>query len=188
MSDWLGIAVTFVLGIVGLYLVHSLRQQIRAKVADKRFDAYAALWSNLKSASPFRALAGAGPLSTEERTTLFNLLTDWYYDDGKGMLLAHDTRNIYLQAKENLLCAPSDLKPASLAQRVLASADPEEARSAASIRQLSLLRTSMRGDIKLYASPYGEPLSENDEAFLRACTVNPNRAPWRSMRWRRRLR
>jgi hypothetical protein len=79
----------------------------------------------------------------------------WYYDSGNGMQLSQETRNIYLAAKENLICEVDALKPASLQKQVQASDDLDTIRGWASIRQFSLLRTAMRGDIAIYTSPWG---------------------------------
>jgi hypothetical protein len=177
MTEWLDIVVTAVLGVAALYYGQSLRRrtraEIEAQVAEKRFAAYAALWAKTKPASPTRRT-----LMTEaERGTLFDELTDWYYDCGHGMLLAEQTRNIYLKAKNNLICGVDELEPASLAEKVATGGDP--ARSSLSVDQLSLLRTSMRGDIQIYTEPYDEDLSPNDIAFLEACNVDLGRPPWR---------
>jgi hypothetical protein len=150
VAGWIDIAVTVLLGVVGLYLANSIRRQIQARVAEKRFDSYGKLWAELKVASPLRRVTGEGPLSQDERHTLYGKLTDWYYDSGNGMLLSQETRNIYLAAKENLICEVDALKPASLQKQVQASDDPDTIRGWASIRQFSLLRTAMRGDIAIY--------------------------------------
>jgi hypothetical protein len=146
---------------------------VEAKAAEKRFAAYAALWEKTKVASPMRGT----PLTPDERSQLFDDLTDWYYDGGHGMLLTEQTRNIYLQAKKNLTCPANELEPGSLAERV--SADGDAARGAASIDQLSLLRTSMRADVEIYTHPYDESLSQDDVNFLQACNVDLGRPPWR---------
>jgi hypothetical protein len=110
------------------------------------------------------------PLTPIERSQLFNKLTDWYYDGGQGMLLTEPTRNIYLRAKKNLTCPIEELVPESLAEQV--ARDGDAVRGQASIDQLSLLRTSMRADIRIYTQPYDEELSREDVAFLEACKVN----------------
>jgi hypothetical protein len=154
-TEWINIAVTAVLGVVGLYVAHSIRRQVQAKVAEKRFDSYGKLWAELKVASPLRRVTGEGPLSQDERRKLYDKLTDWYYEGGNGMLLSKETRTIYLAAKENLICGADALRPASLQKQVRASDDPDAVRGWASIRQFSLLRTAMRGDIAIYTSPWG---------------------------------
>lgn len=183
MADWLGIVVTAVLGVAALYYGHSLRRrtraEVKAKVAEKRFAAYSALWAKTKVASPTRET----PLTPAERSQLFDDLTDWYYDSGHGMLLAEQTRNIYLKAKKNLTCPPEKLEPASLTERVALGGDTE--RSSVSIDQLSLLRTSMRGDIAIYTEPYDEELNSDDIAFLEACKIDLSRPPWRAALARR---
>jgi len=99
VSEGIGIAVTTVLTLAGLYFGNSLRLKTRAEVnanvAEKRFAAYAALWAQTKIASPMRGT----PLTPAERSHLYEKLTDWYYDDGNGMLLTEGTRNIYLRRR-----------------------------------------------------------------------------------------
>ncbi len=91
MTEWIGIAVTAVLTLAGLYFGNSLRIKTRtdveANVAEKRFAAYAALWAQTKTASPMRGV----PLTRAERSQLYDQLTDWYYDGGNGMLLTEET-------------------------------------------------------------------------------------------------
>jgi hypothetical protein len=116
------------------------------------------------------------PLSLGERSELFDSLTDWYYDCGNGMLLAEGTRNIYLKAKANLTCPAEELVPASLRDR---AAEDDAVRGWASIDQLSLLRTSMRADVRIFTQPYDEELSPDDLAFLEASKVDLDRPPWR---------
>jgi hypothetical protein len=177
MAEWVGIAVTALLTLAALYYGQSLRRrmsaEVAAKVAEKRFDAYAALWQKLKTASPMRTT----PLTPGERFQFFQDLTDWYYDNGHGMLLTEQTRNIYLKAKRNLTCPVDKLEPASFKEQVTLEGDA--ARSSRSIRQLSLLRTSMRADVEIYTQPYEEELSPDDIEFLRACKVDLDRPPWR---------
>ena len=117
------------------------------------------------------------PLTQAERSQLFDKLTDWYYDDGNGMLLTERTRNIYLKAKKNLTCPTEELLPESLAAQ--AARDGDAVRGQASIDQLSLLRMSMRADIRIYTPPYDEELSLQDRAFLEASKVDLQRPPWR---------
>lgn len=177
MAEWVGIAITAVVPGAAIYYGSNLRRRTRAeveaKVAEKRLPAYAALWETTKIASPMRGT----PLAPDERSQLFDDLTDWYYDDGHGMLLTEPTRNIYLGAKANLTCPAEKLVPASLRDRV--AADGDAARGRASIDQLSLLRTSMRADVEIFTQPYDEELSRDDVAFLEACKVDLNRPPWR---------
>jgi hypothetical protein len=184
VSDWLGVGVTAALGLAGLYLAHSLERRtqtdLRAKVADKRFASYAALWATMGVASPMRLVTGTGPLRPREREELFESFSSWYYNKGNGMLLSEEVRNIYLTVAVNLICDVARLRPASLASAVGASVDPEAIRGAAAIRQVSLLRTALRADLSLYARPWGQDLTEDDLRFLGSCGVDVTREPWRS--------
>ena len=186
VADWVNIVVTAILTIAGLYFVHSLRRQVQTKVADKRVEAYSALWEKTAVASPMATLTGGGALAPEQRRTLFESLTEWYYTGGNGMLIAGATRSIYLTAKKNLVCDAAKIIPRSLAERIGRAPNQDAARGEASVRQLSLLRTAMRADIAVYARPWGERLEEEDKEFLRACGVSLWRRPWRTAPWRRR--
>jgi hypothetical protein len=173
-SDWAGIATTGVLGAAGLYFANSVRRRARAdldrEVAEKRFAAYGAMWTELARAA---AMSRGQDFDRDE---LFDGLTRWYYDGGNGMLLSRDARSIYLTAKNNLICPPDEFLPAR-ARAAVANADDERRRLV--VRQFSLLRTAMRADIALYTTPWGSPLTEDDIAFLLACGVDVGGEPWR---------
>ena len=89
-----------------------------------------------------------------------------------------------MEAKHNLVRRVEDLTPVSLRQRVKGSSDPEAVWGKASLRQVSLLRASMRADLAIYSSPAsptgrGPELGKEDREFLVASKVNLNRQPWR---------
>jgi hypothetical protein len=184
--------VTAGLGVAGLYVGQSVRRKTRAEiesqVAERRLEAYGALWEKTKDATPMRLRTSRGPLTDKERRALHDELTHWYYSGGYGMVLSEDTRNIYLTVKENLVCALEDLEPESLYEsaRKADPAEQETIRGTASIRQLSLLRTSIRADLLVYTGPWGQKLTKADRLFLKACGVRQWRRPWRpSLRGRR---
>jgi hypothetical protein len=188
LTNWTDLG-KLLLGAAGLYFVNSLgrknRQEIQAKVADQRFEAYAALWVETKLAAGIRVLTGEGPLTQAERKQLAERLTTWYYAKGNGMLLSEDTRKIFIEAKHNLIREPNALRPLSLSQTVRDSSDPDSVWGAASLRQISLLRNSMRADLAIYSSPASPAggkagLKPQDKEFLKACEVQLWRRPWRS--------
>lgn len=195
LSDWASVAVTGGLGLAGLYFANSLkrraRQDLDREVADKRFVAYGSMWTYMIQASPMNAvelaeashagsLADGGDAQDDgrkiDRGKLFNDLTKWYYRAGHGMLLSQDARNIYLTAKANLVCAPDKFLPARAHAAV---AEDVTERDRLIVRQLSLLRTAMRGDIAIYTTPWGSALTDEDVSFLYACGVDVSRDPWR---------
>jgi hypothetical protein len=187
MSAWavpfLAVVIPAVVSVVALYYRESLPRrvggEIDLRVAEKRFDAYAALWEQTQDASPMVD----EPLTEGTRARLFDEMTDWYFRGGRGMLLGEDARNIYLKAKANLTCADGDLRPEELARQVAAGAVD---RSALSKQQLSLLRAAIRADLRIFAEPYGPPAEEEREArargraFLEDCGIDLTRKPWRN--------
>ncbi len=183
----LDVLVTIFLGIVGLYLTHSFRRQVKQKTADGRMNSYSALWEITRVASPVRlkkwhADETRGPVTVEERTQLYAALTDWYYEHGNGMYLGDGTRRLYLTAKDNLICPDEALKPAKLSAivRQLPADQRAEKRGELSIRQLSLLRARMRADLEVYGTLFFGELQEDDQDFLRYCGQDLRRKPWRS--------
>ena len=93
VADVIGIMVTAVVSLIGLYLANSYGRQTRAWLADVCRPAYAGLWEVMGLAAPTRLdMAGrAGALTREDRNRLYQLMTDWYYRDGNGMTLAELT-------------------------------------------------------------------------------------------------
>jgi hypothetical protein len=186
MSDWLvpllAVAIPAVVSVVALYYRESLPRRVGSeidlKVAEKRFDAYAALWALTQAASPMVA----EPLTEGTRTRLFGEMTDWYFVGGNGMLLGEDARNIYLTAKANLTCPDADITPPLLAEQVESGAVD---RSAISKQQLSILRSAIRADLRIFAEPYApRPEAEQEarargRAFLVACDIDLTKKPWR---------
>jgi hypothetical protein len=189
VSAWATILVT----IAGLYLAESVRRktraEIEAQVAERRLAAYGAVWEKTKVVMTMREHAGMGVPTEADRRRLYDELTAWYFQEGNGMVLAEDTRNVYLTAKENLTSPDEKLKPRVLRERILALPPDarEEARGQASVRQFSLLRTSMRADLLVFTGPWGEPLNAEDRAFLDACGVRRWRRPWRPSPFKKRV-
>lgn len=182
----LKVLATVFLGIVGLYLTHSYRRQVKQKTANGRMKSYAELWEITKLASPHRLEERrprtlSGPLTEDERENLYVALMDWYYKNGNGMFLGDRTRKIYLAAKDNLTCSDGALKPPQLC-KVLQNLPEEqrlERRGELSIRQLSLLRARMRADLEVYGTLFFRDLRDEDKYFLKHCGENLRRKPWR---------
>ncbi len=169
IASLLGLALTA----VGIYYTNNQRRQLDIHVADQRIKAYSELWALMKIAAPMRTPEG-GSLSAEERLTLFDQLTDWYYADGNGMLLELVTREMYLVAKNNLVRGDGQLQPPSLSRPGLTDLD----RAQLSISQLSLLRSQMKADVGGYGLLYEPKLSNDDRAFLLYCGADLRRPPW----------
>ncbi len=182
------LSLKLILGIIGLYLAHSIGRHVALRISEKRLAAYSALWQATKIASPTRLRGyGKSPLTPTERESLHDELQKWYYESGNGMLLTKATRTMFLKVKDNLILPPEKLEPPGFASEVQQadSKDPENnseaIRGERSIRQLSLLRTRMKADFRLFGIAYGGDLTARDKEFLRDCCGERLwKKPWRN--------
>lgn len=180
----------FATGFVG-WLAHSYRRQMKFRLADTRRDAYASLWEMTGLAAPTR-LDGSGPgghLRPTERWQIWKAMTDWYYASGNGMLLDDTSKSVYLAVKHNLVCRTRELRPDALADLVcedLGRTGQEDAldevvvRGILSIKQLSLLRTQLKSDLRIYGQTYSEVLHRHEVVFLRGTGVRLESRAWAS--------
>jgi hypothetical protein len=187
METWLtatGIVTNGLLVAVGIYLANNLRRQLRLRIVDRQLESYTGLWALMEVSGPWRLETGFDPMSPQERRLLYDSMTDWYFGSGGGMFLGGETKELYLNAKYNLICADADLRPPTISGRV--PADPqvrERWRGSLSMSQLSLLRAQMRYDLAIYGLRYKtEPLNEEETAFLRDADIDPRKKPWKSSR------
>jgi hypothetical protein len=145
------LVVESIIGLLGLYLVHSFRRQQRLRIADLRIPAYQRLWELMKVAAPSRVTdsTGAGSLAPEEARELHHSLWDWYWQNGNGMFLTDETQKIWAAALDRLRTYGED-----------GGIDPAE-EGWRRIVELSLLRTQMKRDIKVYgvAVAFGSDLT-----------------------------
>jgi hypothetical protein len=195
LREWASVIATILLGIVGAYFSYSYGRQLRLSLASRRLEAYSKLWEATAMADPHRLdertglfeTAGAldRSLTESERRALHWMLTTWYYKNGNGMLLTKLTRKVYLNAKHNLVCDDTHLKPdqfrdwlKNTRRTKKLSLTPKE-RGCFSIRQLSLLHTQMKTDLAIYGPPFTEKLAQHEVEFLRSCGVKLCRKPWR---------
>lgn len=175
------IVATVIVGIIVAILANSYRRQQAVRVGEKRLAAYQALWRKMKVASPYRqTIWNPAPLMKEERQQLFYAFTDWYYENGNGMYMGGDTRAIYLKAKDNLIRKLKYYKPDIIKDELnkLTPEEQESARGFLSIRQLSLLRNSMKAELDVFGIPYHISINEWDEAFLEDCRIDLSKKPW----------
>jgi hypothetical protein len=173
--DIAAVAVSSIIGVIGLYLAHGLRRQQSLRVAEQRLDAYRKLWALMEIARPTRTdpADGSGPLTRGEAHQLYRDMPHWYFGSGNGMLLAHRTRRFYLKARENL-------------GAYAVGQDPDwQFEGERCLKDLSLLRRQMALDLDIYGGYYFAELGPGDKAFLRAAGANPKR--WGRPPWYRRL-
>jgi hypothetical protein len=167
--DWIIGAATLVVTAVGLWLANSYRRQISLKLAQTRLEAYSRLWEITGIAAPTR-LAGWGDdghLRVEERREIWAAMTNWYYASGGGMLLTAITKKVYLNVKHDLVCKPSDLRHAHLADQITKALGLSESHElddkvmgTLAIRLISLLRTQLKSDLAIYGPTYPDELNE----------------------------
>jgi hypothetical protein len=175
---------TAALTAVGAWLAHSYRRRMRFELAEARRVAYSELWEITGLAAPTRLdLRGiSGCLTSSERQTLYQAMTDWYYRNGNGMLLESTTRTVYLNAKHNLVCARNRFKPQEAWVHIKRDLrmDEECVRGVLSIRHLSLLRTQLKSDLAIFGQPFKEELASHERLFLEKCGVDLRARPWSS--------
>lgn len=180
---WSQAAGTVFLGLVGLWLAHNFRRQIRVKLAERQVDAYVRLWTLTASATPGRP----EPLDAVERQSLCAEMNRWYFDDGFGVFMPQPTRDLFVAVAANLICPVDSMKPAMLGTELadLPAAEAERRRGCASIRQVSLLRTQLKIDLAMHLGfRHYSDIHPDDRAFLRGCGISPWRRPWRQRLFR----
>jgi hypothetical protein len=175
---------TLGLAAVGAWLAHNYRRRMRLALAEARRTAYAELWQVTGVGAPTR-LDTAGPdgcLTRAERQDLYQSMTSWYYKNGNGMLLEVTTREVYLNAKHNLVCTIRKFKPPDVWDTIrkdLPDLDEEQVRGVLSIRQLSLLRTQLKSDLGIFGETYTHNLTQHDRRFLEKAGVDLGSKPWK---------
>ena len=173
---------------VGLWFAHNYRRQMVLNLAATRLASYAKLWEITGYAAPTRldGWGAAGGLTQQERLDIWQAMTDWYYEDGNGLLLGEATKSLYLGTKHNLVCKTNELKPRELAKHLRGALHCQEdeldiwARGTLSIRQISLLRTQLKSDLAIYGQPYADGLSDHERIFLEGCKVKLRSRAWKS--------
>lgn len=176
------VIVTLTVGVIGAYLAHSYRRNQALNVAEKRLTAYSALWNRMNSPSPVRLAEWIDkPLTQCEREKLFQEFTEWYYENGNGMLLGGRTRTMYLCVKDNLACPVEHFQPESIRKKLknMSPQDQEKEPGRLSIRELSLLRSRMKADLEVYGPPYHNKLDDDAKALLSWCGEDLSTKVWR---------
>jgi hypothetical protein len=176
---WAQLAATIFLGMVGLWVAYNYRSQIRLKLAERQVDSYVSLWRLTAVATPSRTT----PLDRSERQGLYKAMSEWYFDEGHGILVPVETRSIFLAYQSNLICPVADVVPETLAAELgaLPDADAERRRGCTSMRHATLLRNKLKNDLTLHANfvLYYNELRSDELEFLRRCGLPPEQKPWR---------
>jgi hypothetical protein len=186
-SDLVIPAAAVVATAVGLWLAHNYRRQMALRLSQTRLEAYTRLWEMTGVGAPTRldGWGDDGYLRLDERRDLWAAMTDWYYAKGGGMLLTEVTKTVYLNVKHNLICKSSGLRPNGLAEKIISnlqlSNDQElddKIRGTLAIRLLSLLRTQLKSDLRVYGPTYAGELSEYEIFFLEQSGVDLGSEAW----------
>jgi hypothetical protein len=184
----LELALNSLLVVVGLFLANNFRRQLQLKMVDRRAEAYGRLWALMRVAGPWRVETGQGLLDKTERWNLYHCMSSWYFS-GDGMLLEEKTRDLYLNAKFNLVCEDHKLRLTLETKKDRDKLDgelkkqPEQLdrwRSLLSMRELSLLRTQMKSDLEIRGYTYQGALTWLDVAFLKTARIDPRKRPWKA--------
>jgi mannose-6-phosphate isomerase-like protein (cupin superfamily) len=168
------LAITSLIAVIGLYLAHSFTRQQRLKIAEQRVGAYRKLWGQMLVARPSRTEPPENkePLTPAEAGDLYGKMTHWYFEGGNGMLLPHDTREMYLEAKGRL------------GRYAMERREPGSGKAGRQVtRHLSLLRSQMKNDLDIYGVFYFDALDPEDREFIRASGLDPERWGRRWHQW-----
>jgi hypothetical protein len=180
-------AATLAVTAAGLWFAYSYSRQMALKLSETRLKAYSRLWVISGIAAPTRldGWADLGHLPLDERRRLWAAMTDWYFEDGHGMLLAATSKDVYLNVKHNLICESSDLRPTGLADRISEELHlpagqelNDTVRGTLTIRLISLLRTQLKSDLAIYGETYSGKLNDYERFFLLNSEVNLRSKAW----------
>lgn len=163
---------TFFLGGVGLWFAHSYRRQLRVKLVDRTFDAYARLWEVTRLIPP-----DGPPVGAEQRAVLAKAMDDWYFQEGGGLLLEPSTRKLFFALKWNLEAEPPNVQPRKLVDKLspLPADEAELVLSCACIRYASLLRSQLKKDLAVYSGSAGRHLGywrQDERQLMHDCGIS----------------
>ncbi|MER5475237.1 hypothetical protein ABZX90_16720 [Streptomyces sp. NPDC002935] len=163
-------AVGFI-GLMGLWLGHNYRRQLRLRLTEYVLHAYGKLWE-ITAASPSdrRSL-----MTEDDRRQLAMAMEQWYYSEGNGMLLPVKTRTLFFVLKGNLTAGQADMRPPSLVDHMgaLPPATAVEVQACSCNRQLSLLRSQMKTDLAFYAGgSHLKRLRRDERDLLESCGIS----------------
>src|SRR5688572_343592 len=100
VAGWAQTAAVVFLGLVGLWLAHNYRRQVRLKLAERQVESYLRLWMLTGVGTPERRT----PMDAGERESLYQAMVRWYFDDGDGLFLSPRTRDLFVGVRSNLVC------------------------------------------------------------------------------------
>lgn len=171
------------IGLVGLWLAHNYRRQVRLKLAEHLFAGYCELWEHTLVISERGKIAGS-----EDRRMLAEQMESWYYKDGHGLLVPPPTRKLFVAVRLLLTASPDQAEPASLRKKLL-TVEPDQAEpilACACLRFTSLLRTQLKRDLAIYSPKTNrqrDPHRDDERQLMKSCGIpsgwppSPRRPP-----------
>lgn len=181
LSQWSQPLGALFLGLVGLRVAHSYRRQVKVKLAERLADSYSSLWELTRATSP--TLLGLP--SGQNLAEIDELMENWYFENGNGLLMSKSSRILFFHIKTNLTTPPSTLVPESLSRHT-SKLDAEKAKSARSCacdRQMSILRTQLKDDLAIYRGTSHQRHRRKDERdLLSMCKISCGPLPFRRIK------
>ena len=126
------------LAIIGLWINRKLSEyksdlehniQTKILIAESRLPAFTSLWDKTAATSPTREKS----LGDVERKQLNSSLREWYYENGNGLFLTGELRDLYLNARKSL---------------EKSSSEPESEKEITDL--FTKLRTELKNEIGIY--------------------------------------
>jgi hypothetical protein len=166
---------TVLLSGIGIWVAHNYRRQLRVKLADRRFEAYTALWE----ISGQIRVSKAADVGAALRSSVSSAMDDWYFTNGYGLLLPAHTRNLYFSVRQ-VLDYPADKRmPKTLNSRLLniSKEEREFLISCACLRYLSTLRAQLKADLAVYGRLSHTRKLPDERELLSSCGISPGPPP-----------
>jgi hypothetical protein len=164
-------AAAVLLTAIGTWIAQDHRRQLRVKLADRRYEAYASLWE----ISGQIRVRSADKADAELRDSISIAMDDWYFNHGYGMLLSTPARLLFFAIKQDLVCPPDQMVPESLRARILEL--PEGSRSAlitcSCRRYMSILRAQLKSDLAIYGTLVHDKRLPDERDLLISCGLSP---------------
>lgn len=123
MGEIIGAGATLIVGIATIFFAYNYRRRISIQTAERRIEAYGALWTCMHDARPTRKEIKGQTLTRQERWELEKQMSLWYFTRGGGMLLTHGVWQMYFEVKRSLVAHVDYVQPEVARTRIKAVAN-----------------------------------------------------------------